>query len=211
MRQQLLLREDIRDLTRIHELGQLGALVDLLLARSTQQVVYSNLGREVQVSVDTLRRWIDTLCGIHLGFLLRPWFKNVSSSLRKEPKWFLRDWSGVSDEGRRAETFIACHLLKAVEGWTDLGLGDFQLGYLRDKRKREVDFLIVRDGKPWVLIEAKKAEGQLSGALAHFQEQTKAPYALQVVLEADYVDADCFATRRGPLVVPARTFLSQLL
>ena len=211
LRQQLLLREDIRDLTRVHELGQLSTLVDLLLARSTQQVVYSDLGREVQVSVDTLRRWIDTLCGIHLGFLLRPWFKNVSSSLRKEPKWFLRDWSGVSDEGRRAETFIACHLLKAVEGWTDLGLGDFQLGYLRDKRKREVDFLIVRDGKPWVLIEAKKAEGQLSGALAHFQEQTKAPYALQVVLEADYVDADCFATRRGPLVVPARTFLSQLL
>ena len=37
------------------------------------------------------------------------------------------------------------------------------------------------------------------------------PHAFQVVLEADYVDADCFAKPRGPLVVPARTFLSQLL
>ena len=74
-----------------------------------------------------------------------------------------------------------------------------------------MDFLIARDGKPWILVEAKKAEGQLSTSLAHFQEQTKAPFALQVVLGADYVEADCFATRRGPLVVPARTFLSQLV
>ena len=33
----------------------------------------------------------------------------------------------------------------------------------------------------------------------------------QVVVDADYVDADCFAKPCGPVVVPARTFLSQLL
>ena len=142
---------------------------------------------------------------------MRPWFKSVTRSLRKEPKWFLRDWSGIADEGKRAETFVACHLLKAVEGWSDLGLADFRLGYLRDKEKQEVDFIVARDGKPWMLVEAKKAEERLSGALARFQEQTGAPHAFQVVLEADYVDADCFATRRRPVVVPARTFLSQLL
>lgn len=48
-------------------------------------------------------------------------------------------------------------------------------------------------------------------SLAHFQGQTRAPLAFQVVLDADYVDADCFARSGGPLVVPARTFLSQLL
>ena len=44
-------------------------------------------------------------------------------------------------------------------------------------------------------------------SLAHFQGQTKAPLAFQVVLDADYADADCFARPHGPLVVPARTFL----
>jgi uncharacterized protein len=211
LRQQLLLREDIRDLTGIHELGQIETLVSLLLSRSNDRMVYKNLAGDVQVTVDTLRRWVATLCGFHLGFLLRPWFKNVASSLRKEPKWFLRDWSGIVDEGKRAETFIACHLLKAVEGWTDLGLGEFQLGYLRDKQKREVDFVVARDGHPWILVEVKKAQEQLSPALAHFQDQVKAPFAFQVVLDAPFVDADCFAKSRGPLVVPARTFLSQLL
>jgi len=211
LRRQQLLREDIRDLTRIQELGQIEALVNVLMEHSGDQLIYSSLARQVQVSQDTLSRWIRTLCGFHLGFLLRPWFKNVSKSLRKEPKWFLRDWSNIADDGKRAKTFVACHLLKAVEGWTDLGLGEFQLGYLRDKLKREVDFVVVRDRKPWMLVEVKKADSQPSDSLAYFQDQTKAPFAFHVVLDAAFVDADCFAKPRPPLVVPARTFLSQLL
>ena len=98
-----------------------------------------------------------------------------------------------------------------MDGWTDLGLGKFELGYLRDKEKREVDFVVVRDGKPWFLVEVKHREESISGSLAYYQEQLKAPFAFQVVVDADYVDADCFAKPRGPVVVPARTFLSQLL
>lgn len=211
LRTQQLLREDVRYLTQIHQLDQLEALVRLLGVRSAHQLVYNNLARQVRVSVDTVRRWIDTLCGLHLGFLVRPWFRNVSRSLRKEPKWFLRDWSAIDEPGERAETFIACHLLKAVEGWNDMGLGEFQLGYLRDTNKREVDFIVVRDGRPWFLVEAKHGDEAASPALKYFQQQTRAPFAFQVVLEADYVDADCFASPRGPMVVPARTFLSQLL
>lgn len=45
-------------------------------------------------------------------------------------------------------TVLGLNLLKAVEGRTDLGYGDFSLGYLRDKSRREVDFVVVRDGKP---------------------------------------------------------------
>lgn len=211
LRQQQLLREDLRDLTQIHEIAQIEVLVNLLRERSGGQLVYSNLAGEVQVSVDTIRRWVDTLCGLHLGFLVRPWFKNVARSIRKEPKWFLRDWSSVRDEGPRAETFVACHLLKAIEGWQDLGLGDFQLGYLRDKGKREVDFVVVRDRKPWFLVEVKKADSEISPSLKHFQDQTRAALAFHVILDAPFVQADCFARPRGPLAVPARTFLSQLL
>jgi hypothetical protein len=47
--------------------------------------------------------------------------------------------------------------------------------------------------------------------LRYFQSQTKAPFAYQVVVEADYVDVDCFAKPGSPLAVPAKTLLSQLL
>ena len=92
-----------------------------------------------------------------------------------------------------------------------MGLGSFELGYLRDKNQREVDFVVIRDGRPWFLAEAKHSETKLSTALNYFQKQLKAPYAFQVVIEADAVDADCFTKARRAMVVPARTFLSQLL
>jgi uncharacterized protein len=211
LRTQQLLREDVRELTQIHQLGQLEVLVNLLASRSAHQLIYSNLAATVQVSVDTMRRWIATLCNLHLGFLVRPWYRNVSRSLRKEPKWFLRDWSTIDDPGDRTETFIACHLLKAVEGWNDMGLGDFQLGYLRDKNQREVDFVVLCDGQPWFLVEAKHTEDKLSPSLKYFQRQLQAPFAFQVVMQADYIKADCFSARQQAKVVPARTFLSQLL
>jgi hypothetical protein len=210
LRYEQLSREDLREMALVSDLGTLETLMQILAEYSGQQLIYSNLAREVQVSVDTVKRWIDLLSRLHYGFLVRPWFRNVAKSLRKEPKWFLRDWSGVLEDGARAETMVACHLLKAIEAWTDLGFGDFALRYLRDKRKREVDFLVVKDRKPWFLVEVKTSDKTLSPSLGYFQAQTNSQHSFQVVMNLPYQQADCFRIHR-PLVVPARTFLSQLL
>jgi len=137
LRAEQMLREDVRDLTRIQELGQIEHLGHLLAERSGQSLVLSDVAEDVQVSVDTARRWVAALCGLHWGFLVRPWWRNVKKALRKEPRWYLRDWSACEDPGARAETFVACHLLKAVELWHDLGLGTFELRYLREALKRD--------------------------------------------------------------------------
>lgn len=81
--------------------------------------------------------------------------------------------------------------------------------FLRDKQKREVDFLVVRDRQPWFLVEVKASQTNPSPSLAHFQAQTKAPHAFQVVMDLLFEGADCFSAKQ-PLVVPAKTLLSQL-
>jgi len=210
LRRTQLLREDIRDLTRIQELDQLSSLERLLAERSGDQLVATSLAKAVRVSENTVRAWITTLCSLHHGFVVRPWFQSITKALRKEPRWYLWDWSGITDPGKRFETMCACHLLKAVEGWTDLGLGVFELRYLRDTQGREVDFVIVRDGKPWILAEAKLSDEVLSPALRHFLPLTGADHAFQIVANLPYVDVDAF-TRRDPVAVPAKTLLSQLL
>jgi len=211
LRFEQLVREDIRDLTQIQQLDQLASLAQILRARSGEQLVYENLARQVRVAVDTLSRWVAALSSLHFGFMLRPWFKNLARALRKEPKWYVRDWALVDDDGKRAETFVACHLLKAVEGWNDLGLGEFDLRYLRDKEGHEVDFLIVKGGEPWSLIEVKLKDTSIGKALAQYQCKLSVPFAFQVVVDADYVAANCFERPGPPIVVPARTFLSQLI
>jgi predicted AAA+ superfamily ATPase len=211
LRMEQLIKEDLRDMTRLHELAQMEVMARILQSRSGTQLNYSSLASEIKISVDTSIRWIDTFCSMQFGFLLRPWHTNISNSLRKEPKWYLRDWSGINDPGTRIETFAACHLLKAVEIWTDLGFGDFSLFYLRDKMKREVDFIIVKDGKPWFLAEIKKSEKEISKSMYYFMEKTGAPHAFQVIFDADYIEADCFKSQGKPLIVPAKTLFSQLI
>ena len=210
LRLEQLLRQDLRDLSRTVEIDQIETLARILALRSGSLLVYASLANDIAASEPTVKRWTTTLRALYYGFTVKPWFRNVENSLRKTPKWYLRDWSCVADEGARNETFVACHLLKAVEGWTDMGLGAFELFFLRDKQKRECDFLVSRDGEPWFIAEVKTGDHALSPALAYFQKATGARHAFQVCLDLPYVDANCF-DKTTPIVVPARTFLSQLL
>jgi len=210
LRLRQLAKEDLREVTLLQDLGTMEVLVQILAERSAQQLTYAGIAQDTNIAGDTAKRWVGLLEQMHYGFRVAPWFKSVANSLRKEPKWFLRDWSGVADDGARAETLVGCHLLKAVEGWSDLGLGTFELRYLRTKLKKEVDFLVVKEGKPWLLVEVKLSERSVSPALREFQTALGVPYAFQVVIDLPYEEVDCFAFR-APTVVPARTFLSQLM
>lgn len=121
------------------------------------------------------------------------------------------DWINVDEEGSRVENLVASHLLKAVHYWTDCGLGQYGLWFVRDKEKREVDFLVSRDKKPWFLVEVKlSSKNGISKNLVYFQEKIKAKHAFQVVFNMEYVSQDCFK-HTGPIIVPAQTFLAQLI
>jgi predicted AAA+ superfamily ATPase len=211
LRQQQLIREDIRDATRVQEIAQLEMLVVLLEQQAGQITKYSTLAKQLRVSVDTVRRWLDILEGFYYCYRIRPWYQNISTALRKEPKTYLWDWSNISEPGAKVENFIASHLLKAVHAWTDIGLGEFNLHYLRTKDQKEVDFLVSKDQKAWLLVEVKNSmKAKLNPNLAWFQAKTEAKYAFQVAMDAEFVEADCFQ-HTIPIKVPARTFLSQLL
>jgi len=208
---QQLMKEDLRDLTQVRELGQVETLAELIADRIGQLVSYSSLSRDIGASVDSIRRWIRTLESLYYCFSVRPWHRNVTRSLRKEPKYFLWDWSQVKDPGARAENMVASALFKAVHAWSDRGQGNFALHFIRDKERREVDFVVARDGNPWFLVEVKSSgKASISPHLHRFAEQTGAKHAFQVALDSPYVDRDCFS-EPGPVVVPARTFLSQLV
>jgi predicted AAA+ superfamily ATPase len=203
--------EDILDLTRVYELGQLKLLVDMLQAATSAPANYSWLASNINVTVDTIRRWLEMLERLHYCFIVRPWYRNVRKSLRKQPKIYLWDWSLIKDPAARAENFMASHLLKAVHYWTDIGHGDYGLYFLRDKAKREVNFLVTRNDEPWFLVEVESSGKQdLNPNLKYFQDTLHAPYAFQAAFDMDFVESDCF-TGTEPVRVPAKTFLSQLI
>lgn len=211
VRVERLLREDLRDLTRIQELAQVAHLAEVLATRIGATSHVATLAAEVGASQDSIRRWLDTLAYLYFCFPVRPWFRNVARSLRKTAKYYLSDWSAIADPGARSENLVACALHKACQFWTDAGLGEFSLHFLRDKQQREVDFLVARVGEPWFLVEVKTSQNApLTPSIAYFQKQTNAAHAFQLVFDAPYEDADAFE-HHHPVVVPARTLLSQLV
>jgi diaminopimelate epimerase len=98
---------------------------------------------------------------------------------------------------------VALHLRKIVDAWNDRGDGNFALCYVRDKERREVDFLITEGRKPWMLIETRVADHQISPALRYYRRQMKVPHAIQVVksIDASY-------SSDGIAVVLAHDFLA---
>ena len=117
----------------------------------------------------------------------------------------------MDDPGAKHENFIACHLQKAVNWWQDLGYGTYESYYLRTKDKREVDFLVARNGKPWFIAEVKSSsQKRLKKNLDYFQTRTGASHAFEVVMDKPYEAVNCFEYDY-PVRVPAATFLSQLI
>lgn len=210
IRKDQLFREDIRDGTRIQELSQLELLAELLRKQAAESMDYQSLSKKVGVSIDTIRRWLEVLKSFYYCFSIQPWSKNITRSLIKEPKLYLWDWSLIDEEGHRNENLVASHLLKAIHFWMDRGFGEYGLYYLRTKDKIETDFLVTKNSKPWFLVEVKTKAKGLSPALYHFQKETNAPHAFQVAFDLPFVNKNCF-DEKDPILVPARTFLSQLV
>jgi len=152
------IREDLRDLTQLTELSKVEMLASLLPERVGSMLSRQALSEILEVSHPTVTRWLSALSDLFYCFELKPWTKSVPRTLRKEGKLYLWDWSEVSQPGPRFENLVACHLHKACDYWTDIGEGKFELFYLRNKEKEEIDFLIVRDRCPWLAIEAKLSD-----------------------------------------------------
>ncbi len=205
-----LIHEDIRSLANLQEIYSLEMLALLIKEQAGQLLNYSSLAKKIGVTAQTVSRWIQILDRFYYCFTLRPWHKNVSRSLIKEPKIYLWDWSVIQDKGAKNENFVALHLLKFVDFFNEQGFGHYALFYLRDLDKKEVDFLITKDQQPYLMIESKASNTTISKYLLNFAEQLKPKYAFQSVFNMDYIDKNVFYLNK-PMVVPVKTLLSQLL
>ena len=211
LKNEQLFREDLRELTKVHDLARLQLFANLLAEQVSGTVNYSAFSKKVRVSEPTIRNWLDILTSVYYCFTIKPWSSNVARSLIKEPKVYLWDWSMAKSKGARIENLVANHLLKATHWWTDIGLGHYELFYLRDKEKREVDFLICKNNIPWLMVEVKSSANQhVSPHLHYFCQQLSPLHTVQLAYDLPYKDIDCFSLSE-PLIVPMRTFLSQLV
>lgn len=174
-RRTLLIQEELRDLTHIELLGQVEQLMLLLPQRIGSLFSYRSLAEDIQVSPITINSWMDVFQRLFIVFSVPPYHAKINRALQKQPKYYFYDWSQVEGEGGRFENFVASHLWKAVQQWTDMGVANLGLHYVRDRDGREVDFLLTKDNKPWFMIESKLSDARLSDHLQYFSKKLGVP------------------------------------
>lgn len=184
----LLTREDLRDMTRIHDVKGIEQLLMMLPERVGSPLSLNSLREDLLVNHKTVANWLEGLKKVYLVFSITPWSKKIVRALTKEPKVYFYDWTFVQNPGARFENLTAVMLLRMTGRWNELGLGEFDLRYVRTRHKEEVDFLVTKDNRPFALFEAKTGETGISKAAHRLSDVLGVPY-YQLVSDADVMEA----------------------
>lgn len=185
-REEQVIRLDLRDLSRLPELERIEMMTALLPERVGSLFSLSSLARDLEASVPTIKRWTAYMKDLYYLFEIKPYTRKIARSLLREGKIYLWDYGAIRNEAVRFENLVALHLLKTCDFWTDTGEGVFDLRFLRNKEKQEIDFLIVRDGVPWLPVEVKMADTAPSPNWKKFAPMLPCRRGLQIVYKPEW-------------------------
>ena len=176
-----IVRDDIRDIENIRDIGTLELLIELLRSRVGGPVVIKNLAEDLHVSSPTVKHWLEVLERMYFIFLVYPYSTHLPRAIQKPPKVYFYDNADVDgDDGARFENLVATHLLKTLHFLEDRDGFRYKLCYLRDKEGREVDFVLLKEKKICELIEVKWADDQINSSLRYYQKKLKPPHVTQI-------------------------------
>ncbi len=203
-----LIREDIRGIVDIRDIADLETLYLLLPSKTGSPLSVPSLANDLKVSYNTVRNWLEVFERFFLVFSIPTWTEKIARAIQKERKIYLWDTPRIKDPAARFENIVAIELYRAVTLWNDMGYGNFSLHFVKDKEKREVDFLLANNNEPFLLVEAKMSDEQPSKSLQIFQRALSIP-AVQLTNGGDsyrLISND----NNKILIAPAYQWLSQL-
>ena len=202
-----LIREDMVQLERIHDLGNIELLAMRLPELVGAPLSLNAIREDLQVSHKSVSNWIQILERMYAIFRITPFGAPKIRAVKKEQKHYHFDWTLVPDLSFRFENLVASALLKWVHFQQDTQGEDIDLCYFRDVDGREVDFVIVSRKKPIMFVECKWNDAPLSPALKYMRERFPTCEAWQI----SAVGKKDFIGELGIRISPATKFLTTLV
>ena len=179
-RLQRIIYEDIRDLENIKEISLLELLAQEIPNRVGAPLSVKNLKELLQVAHETVERWLKIFERMYYCYRIPPYGPSKVRAVKKEQKLYLWDWSIVPDSGPRFENFVASQLLKYCHFMEDTQGFRMDLRFMRDTDKREIDFVVLKEGRPMFAVECKSGEKNINPSLFYFMKRTSIPRFYQV-------------------------------
>lgn len=181
-----LVREDVLEFSRIHEVNAMRVFAQTLRTRVGSPLSLASIGRDMGISPVTLKKYLEILEALFIVFTVRPWHHNIARSTLMQPKVYFFDNGLVDgDEGVRFENMVACHLIKFAQWQEDTQGLPTALHYIRTQDGAEVDFALsqTHGAHPQLshLIECKWADSKPHKALLRFAAEHPQAKAMQWV------------------------------
>lgn len=206
----LLVREEARDVESMRDLDRLEQLFERLPDVVGSPLSINALREDLEVAFEAVASWIAALERLYAVFRIPPWGPPRVRAVKKSQKLYAWDWARVGDRAASFENLVAVHLLRFVHWLEDVHGEKVELRFARDVVGHEVDFVLMRQRRPWMAIEVKSDDRPLDAGLRYFLERAKVPHAFQIALDGKL-------DRRIPNVgastvrlMPAAQFLAQL-
>ncbi len=156
------LERDLADLARLDDLGPFREFQRLTALRSAKLLNYSELARDTGISVDTARRYLEYLKISYQVIMLRPYYRNLTSTVVKTPKLYwldvglLRQISGYRGPvtGEIYETMVVGEIIK----WIKTMQKDVEIYFYRSRSGFELDIIVqTASGLIGMEIKARKS------------------------------------------------------
>ncbi|MBI4646766.1 MAG: DUF4143 domain-containing protein, partial [Bacteroidia bacterium] len=158
------IREEIQAEGIIRKVGSFSRFIDMAAAQFGEQVSYSEIARECQLPVMTVKSYYEILEDTLIGIVLKPYRKSIRKRLAAHPKVYFFD-NGVvnainghlgelndhSLAGRLFEQFIICETYRHLKYFQS----NVQIYYWRTNTGAEVDLLLVRNNRITGAFEIK--------------------------------------------------------
>ena len=184
---QTYIERDIRNLVNIQNEGKFLRFISCLAARTGQEVNLDDISKDVEIDRKTADGWLSVLVSSGLVILLNPYSGNTIKRIVKRPKMYFMDtglacylsmWNNSraleisAMAGAMFESYVISEIIK---GYVNNGIDvRSRLFYYRDNNGKEIDLLILDNGKLYP-VEIKKSADPGKTALKNFSVLSSLP------------------------------------
>lgn len=177
---QTYLERDIRDLISIKAESKFLKFISCLAARTSGEVNLADIGKDVEIDRKTADGWLSILVSSGLVYLLPPYSGNTIKRIVKRPKLYFMDtglacylsmWNNPralelsAMAGAMFENYVISEIIK---GYANHGIDvRSRLCYYRDNNGREIDLIILDNGRLYP-VEIKKSADPGKDAIKNF-------------------------------------------
>lgn len=177
---QTYMEQDIRDLVAVKDENKFLKFISCAAARSGQEVNLADMAKDVEIDRKTADGWLLILVSSGIMYLLPPYSGNIIKRIVKRPKLYFMDtglacylslWNNPralelsAVAGAMFENYVVSEIIKsyANQGISTRG----RLCYYRDNNGKEIDLMILENGKIYP-VEIKKSADPGKSALKNF-------------------------------------------